>query len=61
MKARLAERARIVLGRLEGKPIGGVAASLRVSPDTVIDSRRRFEREGMAEYYRILFVGGYPS
>jgi transposase len=48
MEARLVERARIVLGCLEGKPISMVAESLNLRPNTVIDWRRRFEAEGIA-------------
>src|SRR5437867_13174635 len=48
MEARLVERARIVLGCLEGKPVSAVADSLNVRPNTVIDWRRRFEAEGIA-------------
>src|SRR5712691_5697762 len=48
MEARLVERARIVLGCLEGKPVSTVAESLKVRPNTVIDWRRRFEAEGIA-------------
>ena len=48
LEARLVERARIVLGCLDGKPVGTVAASLQVRPNTVIDWRRRFETEGIA-------------
>jgi len=48
MEARLVERARIVWGCLEGKPVSAVADSLNVRPNTVIDWRRRFEAEGIA-------------
>ena len=48
MEARLVERARIVLGCLEGTPISAVAERLNVRPNTVIDWRRRFEAEGVA-------------
>lgn len=48
MEARLVERARIVLGCLEGNPVGTIARSLNVRPNTVIDWRRRFETEGIA-------------
>jgi transposase len=48
MEARMVERARIVLGCLEGKPISVVAENLKVRPNTVIDWRRRFEAEGIA-------------
>lgn len=47
-EARLVERARIVLGCLEGKSISTVAEGLNVRPNTVIDWRRRFEAEGIA-------------
>lgn len=48
MEARLVERARIVLGCLEGKPVRTVARSWKVRPNTVIDWRRRFAAEGIA-------------
>jgi transposase len=48
MEARLVERARIVLGCLEGKPVSAIAESLQVRPNTVIDWRRRFKAEGIA-------------
>ena len=48
MEARLVKRARIVLGCLDGKAVGVVAESLQVRPNTVIDWRRRFEKEGLA-------------
>ena len=48
IEARLVERARIVLGCLEGKPVSTVARSWRVRPNTVIDWRRRFAAEGIA-------------
>ncbi len=44
----MVERARIVLGCLEGKSISTVAEDLNVRPNTVIDWRRRFEAEGIA-------------
>lgn len=47
MEARLVERARIVLGCLDGIPVGALAESLNVRPNTVIDWRRRFEKEGI--------------
>ncbi|MDE2060660.1 MAG: IS630 family transposase [candidate division NC10 bacterium] len=47
LEARLVERARIVLQCLEGKAVSAVARNLKVRPNTVIDWRRRFEREGM--------------
>lgn len=48
MEARLVERARIVLGCLEGKPVNTLAKSLKVRPNTVINWRRRFEAQGVA-------------
>ena len=48
LEARLVERARIVLGCLDGKPVNAVAASFKVRPNTVIDWWRRFESEGIA-------------
>ena len=48
IEARLVERARIVLGCLEGKPVSTVARSWKVRPNTVIDWRRRFAAEGIA-------------
>ena len=44
MEARLVERARIVLGCLEDRPVSAVAVGLKVRANTVIDWRRRFER-----------------
>ena len=48
LEARLVERARIVLGCLDGKSVNAVAASLKVRPNTVIDWRRRFQTQGFA-------------
>ena len=48
MEARMVERARIVLGCVDGKPVSAIAESLKVRPNSVIDWRRRFEREGVA-------------
>jgi len=48
LEARVVERARIVLQCLEGKAVNAIARALRVRPNTVIDWRRRFEREGIA-------------
>jgi transposase len=48
IEARLVERARIVLGCLEGQPVSTVARSWKVRPNTVIDWRRRFAAEGIA-------------
>lgn len=50
-QARLVERARIVLECAAGVPVKDIAQRLRVRPNTVIDRRRRFERDGMAALY----------
>lgn len=48
LQARLVERARIILGCLEGKAVSAIARELRIRPNSVIDWRRRFEAEGIA-------------
>jgi transposase len=47
-QARLVERARIILGCLEGKAVKTVAAELGICSHTVIHWRKRFERDGVA-------------
>lgn len=47
MEARLVERARMVLGCIQGEPVSQIARRLRIRPNTVIDWRFRFEREGL--------------
>jgi transposase len=47
MEARLVERANIILGCIQGEPVSQIARRLRIRPNTVIDWRRRFEREGL--------------
>lgn len=51
MEARLVERAKIIIGCLEGKKIKDIAKELNIRPNTVIDWRRRFESEGIAGLY----------
>ena len=46
-EARLVERARIILGCLEGRPVSQIARDLKIRPNTVIDWRRRFEEGGI--------------
>jgi len=48
VEARLAERANIILQCLEGKPVAHIAEDLEVRPNSVIDWRRRFDKEGIA-------------
>src|SRR6266705_7217269 len=47
-EARLVERAKIIIHCLQGESVSGIARDLKVRPNTVIDWRRRFEREGLA-------------
>jgi len=47
MEARLVERAQIILKCLEGEGVADVACHLKIRPNTVIEWRRRFEREGI--------------
>jgi transposase len=46
-EARLVERAKIIIQCLKGNSVSDIARSLSVRPNTVIDWRRRFEREGL--------------
>jgi len=50
-EARLVERAKIVLACLEGQPIAQIAKKLNIRPNTVIDWRKRFEKEGVNGLY----------
>lgn len=46
-EARLVERARIILKCLDGERVSKIAKDLDVRPNTVIEWRRRFEKEGL--------------
>ena len=46
-EVRMAERARIVLGCLDGKPVSQIARELGIRPNTVIDWLNRFARDGL--------------
>ena len=46
-EARLVERARIILKCLQGERVQKIARDLHVRPNTVIEWRRRFEKEGI--------------
>lgn len=46
-ESRLAERAKVIMGRGEGKSVSGIARGLKISLDTVIEWRYRFEKGGM--------------
>lgn len=47
MEARLVERAKMVLRCIAGEPVSQIARHLQVRPNTVIDWRGRFVREGL--------------
>jgi transposase len=47
MEARLVERAKIIVKCLEGEGVAEIARNLKIRPNTVIEWRRRFEREGI--------------
>jgi transposase len=47
MEARLVERARMILGCIEGETVSKIARRHQVRPNTVIDWRNRFEKEGL--------------
>lgn len=46
-EARLVERAKIILKCLQGERVHEIAKDLHIRPNTVIDWRRRFEKEGV--------------
>lgn len=46
-EARLVERAKIILKCLQGERVHKIANDLQVRPNTVIEWRRRFEKEGV--------------
>jgi transposase len=46
-EVRLVERAKIILGCLEGKAVNRIARELKIRPNTVIDWRHRFEKGGV--------------
>jgi transposase len=46
-EVRLVERAKMILGCLEGKPVVQIARDLQVRPNTVINWRRRFSEDGL--------------
>jgi transposase len=46
-EARLVERAKIILKCLQGERVHKIARDLHIRPNTVIDWRRRFEKEGV--------------
>ncbi|OPY64260.1 MAG: hypothetical protein A4E62_02881 [Syntrophorhabdus sp. PtaU1.Bin002] len=51
LEARLVERAKIIIGCLEGKPVSHIARDLKIRPNTVIEWRHRFERKGIEGLY----------
>jgi len=46
-QARIVERARIILGCVEGRPVTEIATELGVRPNTVIFWRKRFQEKGL--------------
>jgi transposase len=48
IEARLSERAKIILRCLQGERVSRIARGMKIRPNTVIDWRHRFEREGIA-------------
>ena len=51
LETRLVERAKIIMGCLEGKPVSQIARDLKIRSNTVIDWRHRFEQEGINGLY----------
>jgi transposase len=60
MEARLVERAKIIIGCLEGKPVSHIAKDLKIRSNTVIDWRRRFEEKGIEGLYDLHRSGKPP-
>jgi transposase len=50
-EARLVERAQIILKCLDGEGVAEIARNLKVRPNTAIEWRRRFERDGIKGLY----------
>jgi transposase len=48
LEAQLVERAKIIIKCLEGRLVNQIAKELDIRPNTVIDWRRRFEKEGIS-------------
>jgi len=46
-EARMVERAKIILKSLEGEPVHKIARDLHIRPNTVIEWRQRFEKDGI--------------
>jgi transposase len=46
-EVRLVERAKIIIRCLEGRAVSQIARDLKIRPNTVIEWRHRFEREGI--------------
>jgi len=51
LEARLVERAKMILGCLEGKPVSRIARDLKLRSNTVIDWRNRFAEQGIKGLY----------
>lgn len=46
-EARLVERAKIIMGCIEGRSVSEIARDLKIRPNTVIEWRHRFEKGGI--------------
>ena len=60
LEARLVERAKIIIGSLEGKPVNYIARDLKIRPNTVIEWRHRFEQKGIEGLYDLPRSGKPP-
>lgn len=54
------ERARIILGCLDGKPVQNIAGECRTRPNTVLKWRQRFVRSGLAGLSDAPWPGAKP-
>lgn len=61
LEARLVERAKMILGCAEGRPISSIARDLRVRPNTVIAWRHRFEEQGIQGLHDLPRSGKPPQ
>ena len=61
LEARLVERAKIIIGCLEGKLVSHIAQNLKIRPNTVIEWRHRFEQKGIEGLYDLPRSGKPPQ
>jgi transposase len=60
IEARMVERAKIILGCLDGKPIMQIAHELKIRPNTAIEWRQRFSHKGISGLYDLPRSGKPP-